>query len=113
MQHLRLSSPDSGRMDGGAAAKKKSGDRRGNSDEKEDRAIHTFVQPLFMVVGVLKREGRIGGQTPEVPFSRRIRITDDVHNIHPQTFLPYEDTCVLDLFLAIQRTPVYLNNLHP
>lgn len=43
-QHLRLSYPDWGRADGGASKrKKKGGAEGGNSDEKEDKRIHTYV----------------------------------------------------------------------
>lgn len=56
----------------------------------------------------LKEESRVGGRTPEVPFSRHTRINDDARNIHPWPFWPLPDTCVLDLFLHYTSVRVCL-----
>lgn len=56
----------------------------------------------------LKKESRVGGRTPEVPFSRHTRINDDARNIHPWPFWSLPDTCVLDLFLHYTSVRVCL-----
>lgn len=71
-QHLWFSSSaDSIRLDGGAAQKKKTKTKKKEKKKEEHRRerrqndAYVYIEPLFMIVGPLKREGRVEGSRLE------------------------------------------------
>lgn len=114
-QHLRLSSQDLVRVDEGAAKDEKGGRKkkyrsRGETPTRKEIGRYTRASKLSLLMvfgphekgGFVHRPLRRMHRTSEVPFSRRTRIDDDAHNIHPWPFWPSRDTCVPYLFLAIR-----------